>query len=164
MNEIQKRIQKLWEKGYTATEVGKDLGMTRNAVMGQLYRMRMAGVKLRGAPKRKEKVAPPPKPIGMKKAVRKAPAPIKPTVAEIKERSNPQPTGKPVPLMQLKPLSCRYIVSGWLPKEYMFCNEVQKEGSSYCLYHHYKCYVPKSSIRDLRAKPNDAPAKSSDPS
>lgn len=164
MNEIQKRIQKLWEKGWTSTEIGNDLGMTRNAVMGQLYRMRMAGAKLRGKPSTKEKVVPLPKPIGMKKFIRRAPAPKKLTQEEIVALTNPKPNGKPVKLVDLNPLSCRYIVSGYLPKEYMFCNEVKKEDSSYCLYHHYKCYVPKSSIREQRARPHDAPTKSADPS
>jgi len=156
MHDIQKKILQLWETNVPSSEIAKHLGISRNAVMGHLYRMRHAGVPMRQKHPDTKKAAP--RPIGLKKLVRKAPAPVKPTIEEIYRQNNVKPDGKPVRLMDLNPQSCRYIVSGNIPKEFMFCNEVKKDGSSYCLYHHYKCYVPKSSIRDLRSKKDDASA------
>jgi hypothetical protein len=157
MHDIQKKIHVLWEKGFPASEISKELGITRNSVMGHLYRMRQAGTKMRQKSPLPSKKAPPEKkPVGVKKMVRRLPAPKKPTLEEIKVQYDPKPTGKPVPLMALKLYSCRYVVSGAVAKDFLFCNDTQMAGSSYCQAHHYICYVPKSSIRDLRAKKDDA--------
>jgi hypothetical protein len=162
MHDIQKKILKHWEQGKAASQIADELGITRNAIMGHLYRMRQAGVKMRQKSPNKDQPAP--RPIGMKKFVRKAPAPIKPTIAEIQKQNDPTPTGKPVPLIQLKSNSCRFVVSGVMAKDFLFCNEPKWGGSSYCEKHHYICYIPKSSIREQRAKAHDAATKSSNPS
>jgi hypothetical protein len=156
MHDIQKKILQLWETNVPSSEIAKHLGITRNAVMGHLYRMRHAGVPMRQKHPDTKKAAP--RPIGLKKLVRKAPAPVKPTIEEIQKQSDQKPTGKPVPLMQLKSASCRFVVSGVMAKDFLFCNEQQKPGSPYCAHHHAICYVPKSSIRDLRSKKDDASA------
>jgi hypothetical protein len=155
MHDIQVKILKHWEQGKAASQIATELGITRNAVMGHLYRMRQAGVKMRHKP---NTTPPKSRPIGQKKLVRKAPVPIKPTIAEILAQQDQTATGKPVPLMQLKSQSCRYVVSGAAAKDLLFCNEPKWGGSSYCHKHHYICYVPKSSIRELRAKKDDATA------
>lgn len=153
MHDIQKKIVDLWETGKTAGEIGKLLEISRNSVMGHLYRLRQAGVKMRQRSEPVSKTNPPPKkPIGVQKMPRRAPAPRKLTFAEIEVIRDPTPSGKPVPLIELKSSSCRYVVSGQAPKDYLFCNEQRQEESSYCPHHHKICYVAKSSIRDLRAK------------
>jgi hypothetical protein len=68
---------------------------------------------------------------------------VKPLITE----SIRKPTGKPVGLMDLGPLSCRYVVSGVLAKDFLFCNEVKKAGSSYCEEHHARCCIPNYTMR-----------------
>jgi DNA-binding CsgD family transcriptional regulator len=34
------KIIELWEAGYTGQQIGKELSITRNAVMGKIYRLR----------------------------------------------------------------------------------------------------------------------------
>lgn len=156
MHDIQKKILQLWENNVPSSEIAKHLGISRNAVMGHLYRMRHAGVPMRQKHPDTKKAAS--RPIGLKKLVRKAPAPKKPTLEEIRSETNQAVTGKPVPLMQLSHNSCRYVISGVVAKDFLFCNGPKWNGSPYCHYHHSLCYVPKSSIRDLRAKKDDASA------
>lgn len=161
MNDIQKKIHALWEKGFPASEVANQVGITRNAVMGHLFRMRQAGVKMRQkTPSTKTKKAVPPpklkKAVGIKKMPRRLPAPIKPTLEEI----NPPPlipNGSPVPMMKLARYSCRYVVSGVDAKSFLFCNAKVQDGSSYCPHHHAICYVPHSNMKPRR-KNNDATA------
>lgn len=160
MKDIQKQIYKLWESGYPASEIAKEVCITRNAVMGHLFRMRQAGVKMRQKPPsaNAKKAAPPPpkRTVGVKKMPRRLPAPIKPTLEEI----NPPPlipNGDPVPMMKLARFSCRYVVSGVDAKSFLFCNAKARDNSSYCPHHHAICYVPFSNAKPRR-KPNDATA------
>ncbi len=161
MKDIQKQIYKLWESGYPASEIAKEVCITRNAVMGHLFRMRQAGVKMRQKPPsaNAKKAAPPPpskKTVGVQKMIRRLPAPKKPTLEEI----NPPPlipNGDPVPMMKLSRYSCRYVVNHGEVKSFLFCNARVKDGSSYCPHHHAICYVPLSNTRPRR-KNDDATA------
>ena len=44
-------------------------------------------------------------------------------------------------LINLKPDSCRYIVSGD-ERPVWYCGETAQDGSSYCPAHHRICYTP----------------------
>lgn len=50
-------------------------------------------------------------------------------------------------LINLKPDSCRYIVSGD-ERPTWYCGETAQEGSSYCHAHHAICYQPIKSRHD----------------
>ena len=57
------------------------------------------------------------------------------------------PVALPVPLLELRRASCRYIVEG--EGEYaLFCNADRDEGSPYCCFHHARCsYKPDKRLR-----------------
>ena len=159
MKEVQQKIYDLWETGISAREVAEQIGISRNAVMGHLFRMRQSGIQMRqkeNTVTKRPKITPPPpkRVIGVQKMPRKMPAPRKPTLEEI---SPPPlaPNGDPVPMIKLSRYSCRYVVNQGEVKSFLFCNAKVKDGSSYCPHHHAICYVPLSNTRPRR-KNDDA--------
>ena len=167
--ENEKLVIKMWEDGKTASEIAIAVGISRNAIAGKLHRLRTSHAI--GYKSLQRRVA------AMKanatkmdrKIVRVGEARLKEMELEqaksAKEDIRPlamepvrKPTGRPVPLMKLGPLSCRYVVSGVMTKDFLFCNEVKKTGSSYCPEHHARCCVPNYTMKQ-REKLNDVTIK-----
>jgi len=142
LSDENRKILELWDAGQSATEIGKQFNMTRNSVMGRVYRARQVGVKMAGykkirtvvkkAPVRKVKN----RRIIMKARRENKPLPVPP----------PPPTPsknkkiKPVSLLDLKSWSCRYMVNEDKTKPF-FCG-APKEYISYCKVHADLCYSP----------------------
>jgi len=142
LSDENRKILELWDAGQSATEIGKQFNITRNSVMGRVYRARQAGVKMAGykkirtvvkeAPVRKVKN----RRIIMKARRENKPLPVPP----------PPPTPsknkkiKPVSLLDLKSWSCRYMVNEDKTKPF-FCG-APKEYISYCKVHADLCYSP----------------------
>lgn len=156
--ENEKLVIQMWEDGKTATEIAEAVGVSRNAIAGKLHRLRanhaigykslqrrVSAMKA-NATKMSRKV------VGLgearlkemeKKQVKSVVEEVRPLITEVLQK----PTGQPVKLMKLGPLSCRYVVSGVMAKDFLFCNEVKKPGSSYCPEHHAKCCVPNYTMK-----------------
>ena len=169
VTENERELLKLWEEGLTGKEIADKLGTTRNAVMGKLHRLReqrvitykniatrTAAVRHSVRVKERAKV----KPVEVAEPVKEKP--LMEAVEELlplimEELKHQYAERKPAKFMDLGPSSCRYIVSGVLAKEFMFCNEVKKLGSAYCEEHHARCNVPNVIVRK-KVKKDDAPA------
>lgn len=170
----EKLVLEMWESGKTATEISQALGVTRNVVAGKLHRMReqrrigykniqrrVAALKGNETKQRAKMLRVMESKLAMeeeRKTVDVAEV-VKPLITE----SIRKPTGKPVGLMGLGPLSCRYVVSGVMAKDFLFCNEVKKPGSSYCAEHHAICCIPNYTMRQ-KEKLDDITTKSNHPS
>ena len=164
----EEELLKLWEEGLTGKEIADKLGVTRNAVMGKLHRLReqrvitykniatrTAAVRHSVRTKERAKV----KPSEVVEPVEEKP--LKEAVEEllplILEELKPQyAERRPVKFMDLSPSSCRYIINSGIAKDFMFCNEVKKLGSSYCEEHHVRCNTPNIIVRK-KVKNDDAP-------
>ena len=46
---ITQKMLRMWEKNKTAKQIGDELGVTKNAVIGRVTRARMAGLQLNRA-------------------------------------------------------------------------------------------------------------------
>jgi GcrA cell cycle regulator len=166
VTENEQELLKLWEEGLTGKEIADKLGTTRNAVMGKLHRLRESRVitykniatrtaAVRHSVRKKERA----------KVVTAEPVEEKPLMEAVEEllplimeELKPQyAERKPVKFMGLGPSSCRYVVSGVMAKDFLFCNEVKKIGSAYCEEHHARCNVPNVIVRK-KVKKDDAPA------
>jgi len=149
LTDKEKSIVTMWNKNMSGQEIGDELGITRNAVMGILNRLRLKGVvgykvKPKTYRKRSQKPVEAPKPIAPPKAPPKpkpqpARNPDQLVMAVLEDRSLP-PHG-PVTLMKLHHRSCRYIVSDVKGAETLFCGRMKTTGA-YCAEHHQLCYVP----------------------
>lgn len=155
-DEEEALIIRLWKERKTGSQIGAAVGRTRNAIMGKLNRLRAKGVidfLPEGEARFKPRAfvsAPAPKP-------KKAPSlAVVPSLSERPEKVNnppleritslfvpPQPAPKPmdpIKFIDLKNMSCRYVVSGKRPENFLFCGREKKRGA-YCAEHGALSYV-----------------------
>lgn len=121
--ETRQRVRELWNNGLTGSEIGKEIGITKNSVVGIIDRLRRKGffVRIRGE--------------GMFKVKKPRPLVIKPS------KETPSVLGTPTDILGLKFRSCRFIVEEGDAKTTKYCNNrIYKQ--SFCKHHHGLCYVP----------------------
>lgn len=146
----------MWEKGMTGAEIAKELGTTRNAVMGKLHRLKLEG---RVAPKKamepvdtvnlpnplSAQKAPPVKPVEPKKP--------KPTLITLPSKTVQRglsakpvvqivekPKRGPIKFADLTRRSCKFVLNAGHPETYLFCGEVSEPGKPYCTEHVKLCF------------------------
>lgn len=154
METIDIKLKQMWDEGRTGTEIAKALGMTRNAVMGRIHRLRGKGVQMGSRPAvkpKKDKTAPTTKVITMPFVMpkyHKKPKAKKEVeeVAEVIELVIPQPEPKlrnrPKTLMQLKPFDCR-----WIRPDNLYCGEEAKSARTpWCTEHYALVYAPRKKL------------------
>lgn len=120
------RIAKfLWDAGHSGSEIARELGVSRNAVMGQAHRRKwgkrrelIGGREKRlkeGGGRKRRRVPLLPKPVAL------PPTP---------------PTCKPVPLTQISAGMCRFPVNDPQSRgEFLFCGAPVMPGKVYCPFH-----------------------------
>lgn len=137
LSDTDKDIIKLWEKGFSGSHIGKELGITRNAVMGRIHRLRNAGVVVASRttdaafdlPKKKNYRKPYPAP---------KPEPVK------------APRTQGVRFIDLQFGDCKYVMNDGPASSFIFCGLPAKDGS-YCEEHRKVCYVPPEGRRKRKA-------------
>lgn len=160
------KVIALWDRGLTTAEMGAQLGLTKNAVCGLLKRMRDSGVAL----KPRTPVPPTATPTKKRTVAKTAPNVISLPVIKTAQKAakepkvvkgiqqvlpfpepspkKVEPTPRPerqtgIPFIQLRALSCRFVVSGKEPEDFLFCG-ARKVRGAYCEAHAALCYVPLS--------------------
>ena len=118
-------LKELWFEGFSASECGKKLGVSRNSVIGKIHRLGLSGSD------RKRRITSMPNP-------RKAPAHLLKTEQEVSRPEIPQmrPDLRPpftLTLLELRPGMCRWPQGERAP--YRFCGAGQAPSSSYCEEH-----------------------------
>jgi hypothetical protein len=132
-NEMKARIIELWQQNKTGSEIGEELGITRNSVIGAVYRMRRQGHILSSHEEnkknfnRKEKKA-----EAKQKVFRKK----KQILLDAKKISKENIT-----MSELKYYSCRYIVKEGNYETTKYCGK-KADRCSYCEEHYKLCYYP----------------------
>jgi len=146
---VNQRILQLWKQGWTSGDIAKQLSLTRNAVMGKLYRFRQAGVidyktkksrdtaliVMAKTKTRNQQIA-----KGAELDTLEPEMPLLYFMESTCELKSPEER-KSVGIFGLNFDSCRYSISGGSSKDYLFCNQPQRRGSSYCESHHKICYT-----------------------
>lgn len=147
MIDIKKSIKDLWLTGLSATEIGKQIGVSRGSVMGKVHRMREDGEigtresdvrmgRIRAQTKKLERE----RVLTLFDVMRETPLEKKETINLIKELPIPtEPPSKPIKFDKLTPKSCRYVLNDGDPANFLFCGR-QKNGRSYCKEHEALCY------------------------
>lgn len=128
--ELIDRLISLWTENRLSTwQMAKQLGVSRNALLGKVHRL--------GLPTHKKLPQP-------RKAI---PAPRPPPPPIIEEPAPAEPKFLGLSLMQLRTSSCRYPRGEAVP--FSFCGQRKQDGSSYCPYHHRMTHVPVSARRAI---------------
>jgi hypothetical protein len=120
MNDAEIAILALWKAGLSGTQAGKQLGKTKNAIIGAIYRLRRRGVDVTRIEGSVTPLPKKPRPPRMKKA----------------------PAERDRSIMALTAFTCRYPFGDTRsPGGVTYCCErVEKPGSSvYCAEHASRC-------------------------
>lgn len=148
--ELIKELKKLWKKGLTTGEIGRVIGMSKNAVVGKAHRLglesRPSPIKREEAPK-KEKAS-----RVIKKVTKPAPKKEQPAAVETAEpvkavKKTKSGKNKGVKLVDLKPTSCRWPEGDPKDPDFHFCGKEAVPGKSYCEEH---CAVAYSGVFKAR--------------
>lgn len=149
------RLTAMWAQGFSATQIGGELGVTRNAVLGKLHRLGKADT----APERKKtplrgpnripraKKAPTPVLTRAQKAVQQRErylAKLFGASMEAVSTAPPMaPAGQSCSLLELSETSCRFPNGDPSTRGFHFCGAVKPSGTPYCAFHHRIAYVPR---------------------
>ena len=144
-------LTRLWGEGLTTAEIGKRLGISKNAVVGKAHRLHLPA-----RPSPIKRTGPRPQ-IFRQTAQRssqpslpRAPqAPREPRVqtqaaqtsaAALRALAN-QPSAKRLPMMALSASTCRWPIGDPGDAEFHFCGERALESKPYCSAHASIAYV-----------------------
>ena len=118
-----KQLKKLWSKGKSTVEIGRELGISKNAVVGKVHRLELNA---RPSPIKKETV---------KKTVKKK---------EVKQEN--------ISLMDLKMNSCRWPIGDPKDADFHFCGKDTVTGKPYCREHCKIAYTSLKELANQNKK------------
>ena len=150
--EVIVRLRTLWSEGHSTAEIGRRLGVSKNAVVGKAHRLdlsaRPSPIRREGEPRRVPRPAP----------VRRVIGPTLPSLAEPSARPAPEPPPqaapepRPVRAVSVARPSGRLVACCWPIGEpgtpsFHFCDADALPGKPYCADHAALAYV---KVRDRR--------------
>jgi GcrA cell cycle regulator len=141
-DERVEQLKALWTEGLSASQIARVLGgVTRNAVIGKVHRLGLAG---RAGPARAER----PRSSVSRKSVVHVAAPV-PEIVE--EDPIILEDGKFATVLTINDRMCRWPIGDPAENAFHFCGRKPKVGSPYCEAHARKAYQPQQQRRDRRA-------------
>ena len=141
-DERVEQLKSLWTDGLSASQIARALGgVTRNAVIGKVHRLGLAG---RAGPARAER----PRHSTPHRSVARMSAP-QPEIVE--QEPVKLDDGNFATVLTISDRMCRWPIGDPSENEFHFCGRNPKSGSPYCEAHARKAYQPQAVRRDRRA-------------
>ena len=139
-DERVEQLKSLWTEGLSASQIARALGgVTRNAVIGKVHRLGLAG---RASPSRSER---PRMPMAPKAPSVRSHVPAVPVVEEDPLQLE---DGSHATVLTISDRMCRWPIGDPAATEFHFCGRSPKAGSPYCEAHARKAYQPQQARRD----------------
>jgi len=127
------QMKALWTEGLSASQIARALGgVTRNAVIGKVHRLGLAG---RAMPARRERSLP--------VASRTLRQPYVPPAPIIEEPPLALENGTFATVLTISDRMCRWPIGDPVAAEFHFCGRSPKSGSPYCEAHTRKAHQAK---------------------
>jgi GcrA cell cycle regulator len=163
-------LKKLWADGLSASQIAGKLGMgvTRNAVIGKVHRLNLAG-RVNTPRSQSPRVARKPS-EGHRSAPRGPSQPSMPTAGATALKSFTQTAPRLAPLPEPKPMrlvesskdgritilhlsdkTCKWPIGDPTHEDFCFCGHGPRDGSPYCEYHARMAYQPAHERHRRRA-------------
>jgi GcrA cell cycle regulator len=156
-------LKKLWAEGFSASQIAAQLGgVTRNAVIGKVHRLGLAGrAKPATASGSGASAARQRKPRGASPGLRVSRAAVRGNTAlaqayEIEFEPEPElsdnviPLGQRRSLLELNETTCRWPIGDPGNPDFFFCGGQTIASLPYCAYHARLAYQPPNARRDRR--------------
>ncbi len=134
------KLKKLWSEGLTTGEIGKRLGVSKNAVVGKAHRL---GLKGRPSPIKRQDATAVAAPSGHAPASGSTPV-----------TSHAAPKKEAVKIFTLTDLThntCRWPIGDPKHEDFRFCGKQVYPGKPYCLDHCAQAYVGSNKPRNEEA-------------
>jgi len=140
-DERVEQLKQLWTDGLSASQIARQLGgVTRNAVIGKVHRLGLAG---RATPARTER----PRIQVARRPTRPRPAPmIQAPIIEKEPLVDEQ--GRKTTVLTINDRMCKWPIGDPSTQDFHFCGHPPKAGSPYCEAHCVKAFQPSQSRRD----------------
>jgi len=152
-------LRKLWTDGLSASQIAKQLGgVTRNAVIGKVHRLGLAGRATPSRPaKRPMRLARPPRlhasAGGALARPRPAPAPFVPAPPPLEALA--QPDGSLASVLTLTERMCKWPIGDPNDTSFAFCGR-EADCGPYCQEHAQHAYQPtQAKKRKVAAEPDE---------
>ena len=169
MNWTDERVEllkKLWAEGLSASQIATQLGgVSRNAVIGKVHRLKLSGRGRASAAQPRAKKAPAASPAksAASRPMRTVAASIGATALAVQFDAEPVarqalrpaenvvvPISRQLGLLQLTERTCKWPNGDPLAEEFSFCGNEAGESGPYCTYHSRLAYQPASERRRPR--------------
>ncbi len=145
-DDIIARLRALWNDGHSTAEIGRRMGITKNAVVGKAHRLDLPG---RESPIRRGLAGP---------AAPRQPRPsraVRPTLPALPSAlTRPAPTPAPAPALPPPPPArrrygplgqpCCWPLGEPGTRGFRFCESSSEQGRPYCAEHSSLAYVPRT--------------------
>ena len=145
------RLQSLWSEGHSTAEIGRRMGITKNAVVGKAHRLTLPP---RPSPIRRERSRVVPRPSVRISGSTLPPLPASNVVPLITEPSRAEPAAvipRPISAQPSRPnqriTACCWPIGEPGTASFRFCDGDALGGKPYCLSHAQIAYV---KVRDRR--------------
>lgn len=141
-DEKVEELRRLWDKGLTANEIAKVLGVTKNAIVGKVHRLclkaRPSPIKVKGEEEQIVTEA-----IEVTVIEETEEAPIENTVEQEPQEVKPASPadGNKVKLVELDSHTCRWPIGDPRDDDFGFCGKKVRTGQTYCDEHAAMAYV-----------------------
>ncbi len=152
--EAIERLKALWAEGHSTAEIGRRMGISKNAVVGKAHRLNLSA---RPSPIRRDAT---PRPAPVPRAPRPVPAPMQRLVQPPVIRQAPQPAPPPQvvapPVVRSFPVarprtgsrSCCWPIGEPGTTGFRFCGGEPMAGKPYCTEHAALAYVKPRDRRE----------------